>query len=99
MKFQLIGVNHKTAPVEVRERLAIPEGHLPEAMRRLAGHPGVEEGIILSTCNRVEMLTQTKNGAVDLRGFLRDYFQLNPTDYEAHFTNTERAMPCVTCFA
>jgi glutamyl-tRNA reductase len=42
MKFQLIGVNHKTAPVEVRERLAIPEGHLPDAMRRLAGHPGVE---------------------------------------------------------
>ncbi len=52
-------------------------------MKRLAGHPGVEEGIILSTCNRVEVLAQTKNGAVDLRGFLRDYFQLNPADYEA----------------
>ena len=84
MKFQLIGVNHKTAPVEVRERLAIPESRLPEALRRLAAHPGVEEGIILSTCNRVEVLTQTKNGAVDLRGFLRDYFQLNPSDYEPH---------------
>jgi glutamyl-tRNA reductase len=84
MKFQLIGVNHKTAPVEVRERLAIPESLLPEALRRLAAHPGVEEGIILSTCNRVEVLTQTKNGVVDLRGFLRDYFQLNPSDYEPH---------------
>ena len=84
MKFQLIGVNHKTAPVEVRERLAIPESRLPEALKRLAGHPGVEEGIILSTCNRVEVLTQTKNGAVDLRGFLRDYFQLDPSDYEPH---------------
>jgi len=84
MKFQLIGVNHKTAPVEVRERLAIPEAHLPEALRRLAGHPGVEEGIILSTCNRVEVLTQTKNGAVDLRGFLRDYFPLKPSEYEPH---------------
>ncbi len=31
MNFQLIGVNHKTAPVEVRERLAIPESQLPEA--------------------------------------------------------------------
>ena len=79
MKFQLIGVNHKTAPVEVRERLAIPESHLPEAMRRLARHPGVEEGMILSTCNRVEVLTQTKNGAVDLRAFLRDYFELKPS--------------------
>jgi glutamyl-tRNA reductase len=84
MKFQLIGVNHKTAPVEVRERLAIPESRLPEALKRLAAHPGVEEGIILSTCNRVEVLTQTKNGAVDLHGFLRDYFQLNPSDYEPH---------------
>ena len=84
MKFQLIGVNHKTAPVEVRERFAIPESRLPEALKRLAGHPGVDEGIILSTCNRVEVLAQTKNGAVDLRGFLRDYFQLDPADYEPH---------------
>ena len=36
MKFQLIGVNHTTAPVEVRERLAIPESRLPEACKRLA---------------------------------------------------------------
>ena len=84
MKFHLIGVNHKTAPVEVRERLAIPDSHLPEAVRRLAEHPGVDEGLILSTCNRVELLTQTKNGTADLRGFLRDYFQLNPSDYESH---------------
>jgi glutamyl-tRNA reductase len=84
MKFQLIGVNHKTAPVEVRERLAIPDARLPEALKRLAEHPGVDEGLILSTCNRVEVLAQTKNGTVDLRGFLRDYFELNPTDYEPH---------------
>ena len=56
MKFQLIGVNHKTAPVEVRERLAIPDSRLPEALKRLAEHPGVDEGLILSTCNRVEVL-------------------------------------------
>jgi glutamyl-tRNA reductase len=84
MKFQLIGVNHKSAPVEVRERLAIPDSRLPEAVKRLAEHPGVDEGLILSTCNRVELLTQTKNGTADLRGFLRDYFQLNPADYEGH---------------
>jgi glutamyl-tRNA reductase len=84
MKFHLIGVNHKTAPVEVRERLAIPDSRLAEAIRRLASHPGVEEGVILSTCNRVELLAQTRNGTADLRGFLRDYFQLNPTDYESH---------------
>src|SRR5438270_2878131 len=84
MNFQLIGVNHKTAPVEVRERLALPESRLPEACKRLAEYPGIEEGLILSTCNRVEVLAQTKNGTVDLRGFVRDYFHLNPADYEPH---------------
>jgi len=63
MKLQLIGVNHKTAPVEVRERLAIPDSRLPEACRRLAEHPGIDEGMILSTCNRVEVLAHMKNGA------------------------------------
>jgi glutamyl-tRNA reductase len=84
MKFQLIGVNHITAPVEVRERLAIPESRLPDALKRLAGHPGVDEGLILSTCNRVEVLAQTRNGMVDLRGFLREYFQVDPAEYETH---------------
>jgi len=84
MKFQLIGVNHKSAPIEVRERLAIPESRLPEALRRLAEHPGVDEGMILSTCNRVEVLAQTRNGSVDLRDFLRDYFHLDPAEYQAH---------------
>ena len=84
MNFQLIGINHKTAPVEVRERLAIPEPRLPEALRRLAEHPGVDEGLILCTCNRVEMWAQTRNGGTDLRAFLRNYFLLDPADYEPH---------------
>src|ERR671937_841727 len=84
MNLQLIGVNHRTAPIEVRERLAIPESHLPDALRRVGGHPGVDEGLILSTCNRVEVLAQTRNGSTDLKSFLRDYFHLNPGDYEPH---------------
>src|SRR5437868_2178858 len=84
MNFQLIGINHKSAPVEVRERLAIPEPRLPEALKRLAEHPGVDEGLILCTCNRVELWAQTRNGGADLRAFLRDYFLLDPADYEPH---------------
>lgn len=84
MKLQLIGVNHKTAPVEVRERLAISESRLPEAVRRFAAHPGIDEGMILCTCNRVELVAQTKNGSADLRGFLRQYFQLEPDALEPH---------------
>ncbi|MGE5725143.1 MAG: glutamyl-tRNA reductase, partial [Acidobacteriota bacterium] len=80
MNFSLIGVNHTTAPLDVREQLAIPESHLPEAMRRLAEYPGVEEAMILSTCNRVELLANC-DPAADLRGFLRDYFQVEPARY------------------
>ena len=84
MNFQLIGVNHKTAPVEVRERLALPESRLPEACKRLTEYPGIEEGMILSTCNRVELVTKTTNGSADLRGFVRDYFRVEPAEIERH---------------
>jgi len=85
MRFQLIGVNHNTAPVEVRERLAIPESRLPEACRKLAAHPGIEEGMILSTCNRVEILANTKNGVgADLRAFLQSYFQVDGVELNRH---------------
>src|SRR5215831_1184147 len=75
MNFHLIGVNHNTAPLEVRERLAVSEERLPEVVSTLVKQPGVDEGMVLSTCNRVEVLTSTRQGA-DLRGFLRSYFGL-----------------------
>ncbi|HEX9111311.1 MAG TPA: glutamyl-tRNA reductase, partial [Terriglobales bacterium] len=79
MRFQLIGVNHKTAPVEVRERLAIPESRLPDACKKLAEHPAIAEGMIVSTCNRVEFLANMKNGSGDLREFIREYFAVDPS--------------------
>jgi glutamyl-tRNA reductase len=75
MNFQLIGVNHNTAPLEVRERLAVSEDRLPEVVSTLVKQPGVDEGMVLSTCNRVEVLTSTRQGA-DLRAFLRSCFGL-----------------------
>lgn len=53
----LLGVNHTTAPIAVRERLAIPTHRLADATRTLADQPGIREALILSTCNRVEILT------------------------------------------
>src|SRR5215472_1906647 len=84
MRFQLIGVNHKTAPVEVRERLAIPESRLPDACQKLVSHPAINEGMIVSTCNRVEFLANMKNGTGDLREFLREYFAVDPGQFESH---------------
>lgn len=55
MHLIVVGLSHKTAPVEIRERLAVPESRLGEALTRLCSYPGVKEGILLSTCNRVEV--------------------------------------------
>ena len=55
MRFSITGVNHRSAPVEVRERLAFDERGLSEALAEIKRRPGIREGMILSTCNRVEL--------------------------------------------
>jgi glutamyl-tRNA reductase len=59
MKFLITGLNHRTAPVEVRERLAFNEARLSNALNELKRCPGLLEGMILSTCNRVEIAITT----------------------------------------
>src|SRR5260370_14654497 len=55
MRFYSTGLNHKSAPVEVRERLAFDTNAVCEALDELKRHAGFMEGLILSTCNRVEI--------------------------------------------
>jgi glutamyl-tRNA reductase len=55
MKLWVTGLNHRTAPVSIRERLAFSPGDLEHALTQLKNQPGVTEGVILSTCNRVEV--------------------------------------------
>src|SRR5206468_4284782 len=52
----LVGLNHRSAPVEVRERVAFANGRLEPSLHRLMAVEGVAEGAILSTCNRVEVV-------------------------------------------
>ena len=54
MSIFCFGLSHQTAAVDVRERFAIPESALPEALARLKTMPGLAEGLIVSTCNRTE---------------------------------------------
>lgn len=63
MKVFLTGLSYKTAPVEVRERFAFAESVLPEALDTLRSCPGVEEALILSTCNRVELAVNVADDA------------------------------------
>ncbi|HTA46600.1 MAG TPA: glutamyl-tRNA reductase [Bryobacteraceae bacterium] len=61
MKLLLAGLSHKTAPVHMREKMAIPESALPDALRGLQ-NLGASEAMILSTCNRVEIAVTTADG-------------------------------------
>ena len=86
----LVGINHNTAPIEVRERLAIPSARLADATRTLVHQPGIREGLILSTCNRVELVTLQDDGTsadgnkANLLRFLHEYFSVPPNDIQPH---------------
>ena len=84
MKLALIGINHKTAPIELRERVAISHDALAETTRALAAIPGVAECMIVSTCNRVEVLAAVDGQEVDLVGFLHNQFGLDPALLAPH---------------
>jgi glutamyl-tRNA reductase len=81
MKLSLTGLNHNTAPVEVRERLAFQPDLLASAVAELRGMPGVQESVILSTCNRVEIAV-TAEDQVDttatVAGFLARVRHVDP---------------------
>ena len=55
MHLGVVGLNHKTAPIEVREKVAVPEGTLGTGLRALLCLPVFQEGVLLSTCNRTEI--------------------------------------------
>jgi glutamyl-tRNA reductase len=76
MNLTLLGISHRTAPVELRERLSIEPAKLADAVRTLLGVPGVQEGIIISTCNRLEVLVYHGSQALDLSRFLVEYFSI-----------------------
>ena len=77
MTLALVGVNHKTAPIELRECIAIGREQLGEVTRALAAEPGVLECMIVSTCNRVEIVAALDDAQADLAGFLHRHFHLD----------------------
>ncbi len=66
MEILCLGLSHRTAPIELRERFAISEGHLGELSSQLAAHPDLGESVVVSTCNRVEFYVATPSPS---RGF------------------------------
>jgi glutamyl-tRNA reductase len=79
MNLAVIGLTHKTAPVEVREKLSIPEPQYEGAIAQLCAYPHVEEVAVLSTCNRLEIylvLTETEPGIREVMQFLAEHSKL-----------------------
>ncbi|HEU4685727.1 MAG TPA: glutamyl-tRNA reductase [Nitrospira sp.] len=75
MHIVVVGLSHKTAPVEIREKLAVPESRVGEALSRLCSYPGVREGMLLCTCNRVEVyavVDELEQGYGRIQEFLAD---------------------------
>lgn len=74
-KIIIVGLNHDTAPVEVRERVAFDKSVLGESLRCLRSLPSVKEGVILSTCNRVEVVaaaTEEQAAFQEIKVFLAE---------------------------
>ena len=85
MELIVIGLNHKTAPIEIRERLAFPEDGIEKPLSQIKSLPSLKENMILSTCNRVEIyavVQETEKAILDLKGFLSQYHGLSLKEFE-----------------
>jgi len=83
----VLGLNYKTAPVALLERLAVPADRLEKALHDLTGREHVTEAVVLSTCNRVEVyanVTRYHGGMADLRDALAQWGGVPPEDVADH---------------
>ena len=88
MNLMVVGINHKTAPVEIRERFSFAAKRIVEVNRLLKESASLEENLILSTCNRVEIYAvanHSKDHAGDIENFLGSFHNLDISDYKNKF--------------
>ena len=87
MHLLLVGISHRTAPVDVRERVDFQARGLQGALRALADRGSSHEAVVVSTCNRAEVYVacdETEAARQDLVRFLSDYNELAPSDVTPH---------------
>jgi glutamyl-tRNA reductase len=85
MELVVVGLNHNTAPIQLRECLAFPENKMEDALRKVRTIPSVKENMIVSTCNRVEVYAATRQSdkaILDLKHFLSQYHGLPLKEFE-----------------
>ena len=83
MHIVIVGLSHKTAPVEIREKLAFAPTAMERPLRQMLELATITEGLIVSTCNRVELCAVTKEpdaAIAELRRFLAEYHEISPEE-------------------
>ena len=83
MQLALVGLSHKTAPVEIRERLAFSNDALRSALTSLVDRRAVNEAMILSTCNRVEVVAESPDERL-IRDFICEFHQISHDSVSSH---------------
>ncbi len=84
MHILVVGLNYKTAPVEIRERLTFNPSQLPEAMKALKAKKSILENVIISTCNRTEIyavVDQIHTGRYYIKEFLSEWFNIEKEEF------------------
>ena len=84
MHIIVVGINHKTAPVEIRERLTFDPSQLGDAMRVLKDKKSILENVIISTCNRTEIyavVDQLHTGRYYIKEFLAEWFEIEQAEF------------------
>lgn len=87
MPIVVVGLNHKTAPIDLLERLSISSDDLPKALHQLCTYEHVLESLVLSTCNRIEVyavVSKFHGGAQDIRNFFAEFCHVAPEDFSDH---------------
>lgn len=77
MHLLVLGLNHNTAPVEVRERFSLSRGQITDSLGQLTDNPEIDEAVIISTCNRTEIYTVVNNGKAGLAAVQEFFRQIN----------------------
>jgi glutamyl-tRNA reductase len=87
MNIAVVGLSHKTAPVEIREKLSIPEPQTESAIAHLSSYPHIDEVAIVSTCNRLEIYivtSETEHGIREVTQFLSEHSKLPVLSLRQH---------------
>ena len=94
MSLVVVGINHRTAPVEVRERVVFEPARIPDALQQLRTLPDVRESVIVSTCNRTELYCVTERaGPGELGDWLQRYHGLNaPLHHSLYHHDSSKAV-------